>query len=161
MPALPLPRAQALPCRSVLHVKEFCMLKSLTIKSRLIFLTGFLGVQLVIGGIIGLVSLHNTNDAMKSMYDNRLVALGHLDEVIRGTMENRSLIATAILGREEDIARQMDMIDANLRQISERWEAFLATNLTPEERRLRSEEHTSELQSRENLVCRLLLEKKK
>src|SRR5690606_40342770 len=28
-------------------------------------------------------------------------------------------------------------------------------------RRIRSEEHTSELQSRENLVCRLLLEKKK
>src|SRR5690606_42054962 len=28
-------------------------------------------------------------------------------------------------------------------------------------KRLRSEEHTSELQSRENLVCRLLLEKKK
>src|SRR5436309_4531923 len=27
--------------------------------------------------------------------------------------------------------------------------------------RVRSEEHTSELQSRENLVCRLLLEKKK
>src|SRR5690606_41825898 len=32
------------------------------------------------------------------------------------------------------------------------WEEFLAG---------RSEEHTSELQSRENLVCRLLLEKKK
>src|SRR5690606_40118129 len=29
------------------------------------------------------------------------------------------------------------------------------------DRRPRSEEHTSELQSRENLVCRLLLEKKK
>src|SRR5690606_41237784 len=29
------------------------------------------------------------------------------------------------------------------------------------EEALRSEEHTSELQSRENLVCRLLLEKKK
>src|SRR5690606_41059086 len=28
-------------------------------------------------------------------------------------------------------------------------------------KRIRSEEHTSELQSRENLVCRLLLEKKK
>src|SRR5690606_39826230 len=28
-------------------------------------------------------------------------------------------------------------------------------------RQIRSEEHTSELQSRENLVCRLLLEKKK
>src|SRR5690606_40076176 len=33
-------------------------------------------------------------------------------------------------------------------------------SVTPRARR-RSEEHTSELQSRENLVCRLLLEKKK
>src|SRR5690606_40949418 len=33
----------------------------------------------------------------------------------------------------------------------------LTTNLSAD----RSEEHTSELQSRENLVCRLLLEKKK
>src|SRR5690606_40213266 len=30
----------------------------------------------------------------------------------------------------------------------------------PDQYRARSEEHTSELQSRENLVCRLLLEKK-
>src|SRR5690606_40750742 len=36
---------------------------------------------------------------------------------------------------------------------------FFPTGSTP--RRPRSEEHTSELQSRENLVCRLLLEKKK
>src|SRR2546422_8289478 len=34
-------------------------------------------------------------------------------------------------------------------------------NFFPEERRQRSEEHTSELQSRLHLVCRLLLEKKK
>src|SRR5690606_39539490 len=32
---------------------------------------------------------------------------------------------------------------------------------TPMKYTIRSEEHTSELQSRENLVCRLLLEKKK
>src|SRR2546430_11194070 len=37
--------------------------------------------------------------------------------------------------------------------------AFLAAGL--ERRGLRSEEHTSELQSQSNLVCRLLLEKKK
>src|SRR5690606_42127211 len=33
--------------------------------------------------------------------------------------------------------------------------------IRPTSARRRSEEHTSELQSRENLVCRLLLEKKK
>src|SRR5690606_41410087 len=37
--------------------------------------------------------------------------------------------------------------------------AVVQVNLV--QRGLRSEEHTSELQSRENLVCRLLLEKKK
>src|SRR5690606_40069893 len=35
-----------------------------------------------------------------------------------------------------------------------------ARRRAPDRRRRRSEEHTSELQSRENLVCRLLLEKK-
>src|SRR5436309_5714794 len=39
-------------------------------------------------------------------------------------------------------------------------EDVLALNVSAEEAK-RSEEHTSELQSRENLVCRLLLEKKK
>src|SRR5690606_41576977 len=52
---------------------------------------------------------------------------------------------------------------AQVRRIATR----LANDLTIEERPFggasydRSEEHTSELQSRENLVCRLLLEKKK
>src|SRR5215475_15038254 len=36
-----------------------------------------------------------------------------------------------------------------------------ATQTAPNAASPRSEEHTSELQSRENLVCRLLLEKKK
>src|SRR5690606_41705067 len=38
---------------------------------------------------------------------------------------------------------------------------FYGANLVLEPFSDRSEEHTSELQSRENLVCRLLLEKKK
>src|SRR5690606_41698034 len=60
--------------------------------------------------------------------------------------------------------------DENLRrQHGERVERRQGRTRTPGRRvarrgdvadRLRSEEHTSELQSRENLVCRLLLEKK-
>src|SRR5690606_41366562 len=38
---------------------------------------------------------------------------------------------------------------------------FCKRSVFPLSPRIRSEEHTSELQSRENLVCRLLLEKKK
>src|SRR5690606_36131810 len=43
----------------------------------------------------------------------------------------------------------------------ERNELMALTKKLVVERNMRSEEHTSELQSRENLVCRLLLEKKK
>src|SRR5207302_2816639 len=40
--------------------------------------------------------------------------------------------------------------------------SYVALSMTvPGSKTVRSEEHTSELQSRENLVCRLLLEKKK
>src|SRR5690606_42161978 len=42
-----------------------------------------------------------------------------------------------------------------------RRQSGLRQNLLQRTQETRSEEHTSELQSRENLVCRLLLEKKK
>src|SRR5207302_2559971 len=42
-----------------------------------------------------------------------------------------------------------------------RWKARPVAGFNRRRREMRSEEHTSELQSRENLVCRLLLEKKK
>src|SRR5215469_8145096 len=41
------------------------------------------------------------------------------------------------------------------------WGRFCTGSLRPSEFVARSEEHTSELQSRRDLVCRLLLEKKK
>src|SRR5690606_40720570 len=47
-------------------------------------------------------------------------------------------------------------------RLSQATTSFIASDCQGIHRmRLRSEEHTSELQSRENLVCRLLLEKKK
>src|SRR3712207_8451323 len=47
------------------------------------------------------------------------------------------------------------------RVVRERLHGAVAGPLDPGRDRLRSEEHTSELQSRQYLVCRLLLEKKK
>src|SRR2546422_3937173 len=53
---------------------------------------------------------------------------------------------------------------AHLRKWADRhgpWDAAESLPGDPEKRNRRSEEHTSELQSRLHLVCRLLLEKKK
>src|SRR5437016_7098719 len=53
---------------------------------------------------------------------------------------------------------QMAKVVSRLQRICRR---FLILPISLETRPLRSEEHTSELQSLTNLVCRLLLEKKK
>src|SRR2546427_1782352 len=52
-----------------------------------------------------------------------------------------------------------------IKMTPEDWQAVIETNLNSKfnvtKQVVRSEEHTSELQSQSNLVCRLLLEKKK
>src|SRR5690606_40213743 len=54
------------------------------------------------------------------------------------------------------------MMSVNVLEAIRFYVSFACSFATPPSRRsVRSEEHTSELQSRENLVCRLLLEKKK
>src|SRR5690606_39439540 len=69
--------------------------------------------------------------------------------------------------RQSDLERLLDQIE-NLAKSGDRDRAQqllselqnMMNNLQAGRRGSRSEEHTSELQSRENLVCRLLLEKK-
>src|SRR5690606_42021422 len=56
--------------------------------------------------------------------------------------------------------------NVRLKQVFDLWVFFCKNNqnffqIYKKSDNVRSEEHTSELQSRENLVCRLLLEKKK
>src|SRR5260370_8550063 len=65
--------------------------------------------------------------------------------------------ALAVLDQIEDLETQI------VRNLSEAVQALLEENFDGLiiEKRLRSEEHTSELQSHLNLVSRLLLEKKK
>src|SRR3712207_8395591 len=59
--------------------------------------------------------------------------------------------------RLADIQHFGGMIDATPRDVRDVEQAIDAAEVTD----IRSEEHTSELQSRQYLVCRLLLEKKK
>ena len=112
------------------------MLKNLTIKSRLIFVIGFLSCQLIVGGVIGIVSLGFTNNAMKSLYDDRLVALGQLDQVVRMLNVNELNIAKATSDEPAEAAQLMNEVEANIQQITKIWDEYMATYLTPEERRL-------------------------
>src|SRR5260370_26626911 len=72
--------------------------------------------------------------------------------------------AVKLLGNLARAARRMVLVSDLVRSRSGLIAAFLATRVLSTSdvvRTDRSEEHTSELQSHLNLVCRLLLEKKK
>src|SRR5258708_15175953 len=74
----------------------------------------------------------------------------------------RSCLGPAARPDEEDVALELKPLDACLRQRSDD-EVGLDRGARDERdpEPDRSEEHTSELQSPDHLVCRLLLEKKK
>src|SRR5690606_40872711 len=67
-----------------------------------------------------------------------------------------SVLAQATAAVERDVT---NLIKSRLLDVSAESDVYLQT-LRNKNLLNRSEEHTSELQSRENLVCRLLLEKK-
>src|SRR2546428_10265007 len=71
-----------------------------------------------------------------SLHDALPICVGHVLETLRGAGRQHALVVDA-----ESMVRGIFSISQIARQ--------------------RSEEHTSELQSRSDLVCRLLLEKKK
>src|SRR5690606_42141130 len=81
--------------------------------------------------------------------------LGLLRALRRGLHGADLLERLAALGRRRD--RREEERPRALHDHPE----LVEQRLQPGDQALRSEEHTSELQSRENLVCRLLLEKKK
>lgn len=112
------------------------MFKNLSIKSRLIFVIGFLSLQLIIGAIMGLVGLSRANEAMQSMYHDRLIALGQLDKVIRLLNLNQLAAAKAVTAEPGKGERLAAEIEENIAQISQIWGQYMGTYLTPEEKEL-------------------------
>src|SRR5690606_41319252 len=74
-----------------------------------------------------------------------------------GTLEARRPLAVEVVARSVDSARNDPRFPAVTPEELADLEVEVSV-LTPPQPFPRSEEHTSELQSRENLVCRLLLE---
>ena len=112
------------------------MLRNLTIKARLIIVLSFLCVQLAVGAVIGIGNLWIANDSMRSMYDDRMVPLGQLDQIVRLLSWNELAIAKAVSDDPAEAAKLMNKVDENIQVVSKVWDAYMATYLTPEEKKL-------------------------
>jgi len=92
------------------------MLKNLTIKARLIFVVGFLSLLLALFGAVGLFSQQKSNADLQSLYEDHLVGLAQLEQVIATVNAGRYGISSAIVGDSGEIDKNMVDLQKTLKQ---------------------------------------------
>ena len=112
------------------------MFNNLSIKARLVGVMGFLCVLLGVVGVAGLYALDKTNDAIKTVYDDRLVAIGQLDEVSTDLLEVQVALGSTIDADAAGVASLLAKVAEQRALIDKTWAAYMATYLTPGEARL-------------------------
>ncbi|MFA6488874.1 MAG: Tar ligand binding domain-containing protein, partial [Sideroxydans sp.] len=108
------------------------MLNDLKISTRLIVMLSVLIVSMLIIGGVGLYTASKGNQAMHSMYNDRLMPLVQLDNVRRNMLNNRLAIADAAI-YPELMKSNADIVAANKAEIDRNWEAYMATFMYDDE----------------------------
>ncbi|GIZ51424.1 methyl-accepting chemotaxis protein [Noviherbaspirillum aridicola] len=116
-----------LPNRSSHSSKQKAtMFRNLTIKARLIFVVGFLSLMCIAGAVIGLSSLYMANEGLRVSYQQRLVPISELDQIVRLIYQNQLSVAEAIGDEPVRASQQMDEIDKRIAEITRRWDTLAA-----------------------------------
>ena len=110
------------------------MFKNLTIKTRLVFVIGLLCLTSLAVGLFGLRSLARADDALDTVYHDRLVAMGQLSEVLTLIQQNQNALSKAASSQPDQLAPVIDEVEQRIGAISAKWGEYMATYLTPEEK---------------------------
>ncbi|MBV8626159.1 MAG: Tar ligand binding domain-containing protein [Herbaspirillum sp.] len=111
----------------------------MSIRLRLILAISFLAVMLVASSVLGLLALRSSNDRMRSLYEDRLVALSLLER-IEAAMEATSNGVYGIITLDSsegwnpaEIDRRLDDLEKKLQASEPDIQAYQATYLTEQE----------------------------
>ena len=110
------------------------MLNNTSIKHRLIFILSLLCLITVALSLLGLRSLGATNDSLKTVYEDRLIAIGQLHEVLALTQKNHITIAEGVYKDGASLSADAADVKRRMAKVTEVWSAYAATYLTPEEK---------------------------
>jgi len=109
-------------------------LNNLKISTRLTILIGILSALLIAIGSVGMYGVAQSNAALRSVYEDRLVPTGHISEIQKLLLRNRLAIAVSLVTpTPETIGPATAEVEANIAAITKRWESFMSSGLRPEE----------------------------
>ena len=112
-------------------------MSNLKISTRLLILIGLLSALLIAIGSIGLFGISKTNDALRSVYEDRTVHTGQIAQIQRLLLRNRLAIAVSLVTpTPETIDPNTAEVEANITAIGKVWDAYMATQLTAEEAKI-------------------------
>lgn len=110
-------------------------MNKLKISTRLTLLISVLSVLLIGIGAIGLFGISQSNDALKSVYEERSVPMAQLGEIDYLVQRNRVLVMDMLL-QPAQVDRRNKELRGNIEKISTIWGAYTAARLQPDEARL-------------------------
>lgn len=111
------------------------MLNDMKIGTRLLMLLVLLLVLMTVVGVVGLVGMSKTDEGLRTVYEDRTISLGQVDDIHALLLDNRLQISFMLLDpRPEEIKRQSEIVEKHIEKIAEIWKAYTATYLTPEEK---------------------------
>jgi methyl-accepting chemotaxis protein-1 (serine sensor receptor) len=112
-------------------------MNNLKISTRLVLLTSILSALLVLLGMLGLYGISSSNEGLKTVYEDRTVAVGQLSEVQRLLLRNRLRLDAALINPTPEVIKQtVTDTEAGGAELSKMWDAYMATSLTVEEEKL-------------------------
>jgi methyl-accepting chemotaxis protein-1 (serine sensor receptor) len=113
------------------------MLDKFKISTRLFILTASLSALMLLVGLLGLTGINRSNDALRSVYENRTVALGQIAEVNAINLQNRLAVVNSVAFPDPaEITKYYSEFESNRERIAKVWDGYMATSMTTEETQL-------------------------
>jgi methyl-accepting chemotaxis protein len=106
----------------------------LKVSARLTILIGFLSALLVVVGGLGLLGIGQSNDALKSVYEQSTVPAAQLGRIDALVLHNRLAVYAAMVSPTPESVRQRSAeVESNMAAISKEWAAYMTSQLAPQE----------------------------
>jgi methyl-accepting chemotaxis protein-1 (serine sensor receptor) len=112
------------------------MLRNMTIRSRLAFVMGILCLALIGLGGFGLFSLHQTNGSLHSLYEDRVLPMNRLNQLVKSMNATRLAVAESLDASMATIANEIDNIEKRIQEENGILDAYLNSRLSPQEKQL-------------------------
>jgi methyl-accepting chemotaxis protein len=124
------------------------MFSNMTIKTKLISVVGFMSVLLVVVGFLGLRGMNSSNERLRTIYENRMIASGQLAEINLLQAENQRQVHLMLMHdprlpesklHDHPLSFHTDKMAENTKMNNKNWEGYMTTSHTPEENVLADE----------------------